>query len=173
MIRVTVAREHVDAQSMNLTDIHGSAKRRGEAGRALTEMHNSSESLFCKTWTYFPSTASTILQEIFCSYNTLSMRSRRSVLLFRLTINTYVYKRACLWVAHLKWVVKRTFWHHSFLTSSNPILSGFFLGTRIYLDGITGGLRAKHSKEIYEEKISSHNSKLKASWTLSLHKLAE
>lgn len=27
MIRVTVAREHVDAQGMNLTEIHGSAKR--------------------------------------------------------------------------------------------------------------------------------------------------
>lgn len=42
MIRVIVAREHVDAQIMNLTDIHGSAKRRGEVGRALTEMQNSS-----------------------------------------------------------------------------------------------------------------------------------
>lgn len=58
---------------------------------------------------------------------------------------------------------KRTFWHHSFLTSSNPILSGFFLGTRIYLDGITGGLRAKQAKEIYDENIRSNDSKLKAS----------
>lgn len=39
MIRVTVAREHVDAQGMNLTDIHGSAKRRRQTSeKAMAEM---------------------------------------------------------------------------------------------------------------------------------------
>lgn len=38
MIRVTVAREHVNAQIMNLTDIHGSAKRKGKLEELYTNV---------------------------------------------------------------------------------------------------------------------------------------
>lgn len=95
MIGVTVAREHVDAHSMNLTDVHRSEVKEHisdirEREREITAVWSVIAEC-CSHWTgwtYFPSTAATTLHEILCSYNALSIRFRRSVRLCRFIINT-------------------------------------------------------------------------------------
>lgn len=111
--------------------------------------------------TYFPSTAATTLHAILCSYSALSIRSRRSFRLFKFIMNTYMGgdsskgELSDFWWRLWGSCVQREetdcrrghFWQTSssiftsLLTSSKPILSGCFLGTRMYLEGITGGFR--------------------------------
>lgn len=147
---------------MDLADIYRSAAEPGQNDR----FRSGSCVVWCQKTgkmceaaeqkkTYFPSTAATTLHAILCSYSALSMRSRRSFRLFKFIMNTYVggdsseSELSDSWWRGLKKQTKEgaiflqtpSSISTSFLTSSKPILSGCFLGTRTYLEGITGGFR--------------------------------
>lgn len=119
--------------------------------------------------TYFPSTAATTLHAILCSYSALSMRSRRSFRLFKFIMNTYVggdsseSELSDSWWRGLKKQTKEgaiflqtpSSISTSLLTSSKPILSGCFLGTRTYLEGITGGFRTARWEGGWVQKMAA------------------
>lgn len=118
---------------------------------------------------------------ISCSCNAPIIRSRRSVRLCKFIMNTCMWSNIAVNVIAYFWQQREIFSteverepflqmpssHHSLLTSSKPSLSGCLLGTRMYLEGITGGFRTTRWEGRWMQKwykIIYRNPCWKLSW---------